>query len=435
MSKSKTARELDSNFTLRYSDQSNQTGKFVSETIAIAHVSFDDYPVGVSTQSNHLVNLPPNETAAGILGLGYPRGETNVINDVAEPYPNIVDRFAADGVIETRAYSIWVDSSDSSTAGSILFGAVDKSKYTGKLRAAPIVEGPSDKDFNRTAIQLTDLYLTDESGKSSLFPRDTVALAMLDTGSTYSYMPKAMLDQLYASAGVLYSDETLGSSVVPCDLYTANANFTFGFGATIDGPQITVPMSQLVSRFPIDITFEDGTPACNFGIGVHPDGLILLGDSFLRSAYAVFDLENDRIALAQSVAGIANPENEHVVPIVKGADGIPELYATATAIPWPQSYIDAYERALPNGSEVAAPDASSTSISISPTATSYQIPAPRPEASFTAETSSGPTPTSTQSSSSDSNSAGVMDLKVTTGVLSLGFTMAAAATILGIFAL
>lgn len=65
---------------------------------------------------------------------------------------------------------------------------------------------------------------------------------------------------------------------------------------------------------------------CEFGLMSSGTGDIALGDSFLRSAYVVYDLTNKQIGLAQTVF------NETLSNIVEIDSGIPYASATATAM-------------------------------------------------------------------------------------------------------
>ncbi|KAL8723608.1 MAG: hypothetical protein Q9225_000150 [Loekoesia sp. 1 TL-2023] len=439
LSQSSTGRDLHHSFSAGYGDGSIQNGTFITDTMEIAGAKLDDFRLGLSKQAINYVH------ASGILGLSYDLAEADAHYGHTRPYPNLIDRFQAEGYIETRAYSIWLDSVNSSN-GSILFGAVDHTRYKGSLKTVPIVQSPDTTELMRTAIQMTSLTLNKRSGNSSILPRDTVAWAALDTGATFSFLPRSMVDPIYAVAGVLFDESTQGWPLISCNLSTADANFTFGFGG-VDGPQISVPIGELVSPWTNNITFQDGTPACAFGIIVGDFPYVLLGDTFLRSAYAIFDLENNQIALAQSHNDLANPLNKTITPITKGKDGIPGVVSRLPAIPWPQSYIQSYN----------AHDASATAATASgiPTLTSSTSASPianvrvselPPTASITAEGATGPTPTSNSSTPGpngglpqstivpgDTN-AGVMDVRISVGVLCFGFTMAAAAMVLEIFA-
>jgi hypothetical protein len=55
----------------------------------------------------------------------------------------------------------------------------------------------------------------------------------------------------------------------------------------------------------------------------------VLGDTFLRSAYVVYDLENNEISIAQTNF---NATTENIQEIQKGADGVPNATGVANAV-------------------------------------------------------------------------------------------------------
>jgi len=55
----------------------------------------------------------------------------------------------------------------------------------------------------------------------------------------------------------------------------------------------------------------------------------VLGDTFLRSAYVVYDLENNRISLAPTVF---NATASNVKEIASGPDGVPGATVVANAV-------------------------------------------------------------------------------------------------------
>lgn len=91
---------------------------------------------------------------------------------------------------------------------------------------------------------------------------------------------------------------------MPCTYARGSGSFAFGFGGP-GGATITVTMSELVLPTVVT-TFTDGPnkgqEACVFAIRAPRSSSerLILGDSFLRSAYVVFDLINNEAALAQT---------------------------------------------------------------------------------------------------------------------------------------
>lgn len=72
----------------------------------------------------------------------------------------------------------------------------------------------------------------------------------------------------------------------------------------------------------------DGSRACLFGLSPSGNGVNVLGDTFLRSAYVVYDINNNQISMAQSNF---DPKGSDVIEIGSGKDAVPG----ATPVPDP----------------------------------------------------------------------------------------------------
>ena len=146
----------------------------------------------------------------------------------------------------------------------------------------------------------TSLAVTDGSGSTLVTPDYFPLPAVLDSGTTFTVVPDNIFSMLFDYFGAV-QDEDYGN-VVQCNIGEAQGSLDFGFG---EGPIIAVPFSELA--VPIydeqnnPLTFQDGTAACQLGVSPSPDGSsILLGDTFLRSAYVVYDLDSLQIGIAQT---------------------------------------------------------------------------------------------------------------------------------------
>jgi len=203
---------------------------------------------------------------------------------------------------------------DAST-GSILFGGVDTEKYTGALSKLPII--PEQGVFAEFIIALTGLGSNGNEG--SIFKNETVPV-LLDSGSSLMYLPDNVARSLYSTYDAQY-DSTQGAAFVDCDLANQEGSLEF----TFSGPTISVPLNELV----IVAGYSRGTPVCILGIGPAGDSVSVLGDTFLRSAYVVYDLENNQIALAQTNF---NATSSSISEIATGADGVPNASGVANAV-------------------------------------------------------------------------------------------------------
>ncbi|KAK4661855.1 uncharacterized protein QC763_708310 [Podospora pseudopauciseta] len=300
---SSTYEYIGSWFNISYVDGSGASGDYVSDTVTFGDATLDRLQFGIGYSSNN---------AQGILGIGYPINEVQVGRAGMRPYNNLPAQMVADGLIQTNAYSLWLNDLDADT-GNILFGGVDTEKFVPPLMSLPVESEAG--VYAEFMITLTKVELG-----SAQVGGDLALAVLLDTGSSLTYLPDRMVQDIFNLVDAQYDPEA-NAAYVPCSLAdneTAVLSFTF------TEPTINVGMDELVldlvtssGRRPV---FSDGTEACLFGIAPAGEGTNVLGDTFLRSAYVVYDLENNEISLA---ATRFNSTGTRVEEIGKGEEGVP----------------------------------------------------------------------------------------------------------------
>ena len=279
---SSTYSYIGSWFNISYVDGSSAAGDYVSDTIKIGETTLEDFQFGIGYTS---------ASQQGILGIGYPINEVQVGRARMEPYQNLPAKMVNAGLIRSTAYSLWLNDLDSNK-GSILFGGVDNEQFVGTLQTVPIQANGG--VFSEFKITLTSLTLGDKT-----IVEDKALAVLLDSGSSLSYLPDTWVEKIYSEVGAVYENGD-GAAYVNCEL--ANSPDTLDF--TFSEPRISVEMNGLVINMVTPgggrPTFTDGVEACLFGIVPAGAGSYVLGDTFLRSAYVVYDLDNDEISLAQT---------------------------------------------------------------------------------------------------------------------------------------
>lgn len=209
----------------------------------------------------------------GILGLSF--GENYNL-----AYPNFVDELLLQNVTASRAFGVALgDKSEPTNSGLIAFGGVDTRKFSGKLHTSPILGPQNGERLYRYWVQLDSITLSGKRYSGSSFP------VFFDTGATLSYLPDSIISQL-ASDLRGRRDAASGLYIVPCG-QTGSIDFAFG-DATI-----RVPLDEFI--------WTVGPGQCVMGADAGSDGSFLLGDSFLRSAYVVFDVDSPALHFAQYV--------------------------------------------------------------------------------------------------------------------------------------
>ncbi|KAK7185333.1 hypothetical protein DPSP01_011128 [Paraphaeosphaeria sporulosa] len=303
---SSTYTYVNSVFNISYVDGSGASGDYATDTFHLSNpdLTVKDLQFGIGYTSS---------SYEGILGIGYQVNEVQVNRAGLDPYPNFPQKLVDDKTINTNAYSLYLNDLDAST-GSILFGGVDTGKFNGTLSTLPIIT-----EANTYAEFIIALTAMGENGnKGSIFDNENVAV-LLDSGSSLIYLPDNVAQALYTKYDATY-DSTQGAAICNCDLANQEGSLEFTFSS--DGPTISVPLNELV----LVMGYQRGQPICILGIGPSGDSISVLGDTFLRSAYVVYDLENNKIGLAQTVF---NSTESNIQEIQSGSTGIP----SATGVP------------------------------------------------------------------------------------------------------
>ena len=89
----------------------------------------DDFTIGGATIKNLQMGLANRTTSTiGVIGIGYGEDEASVTSFSSVPYPNLIDQMVSQGLINTKAYSLYLDDLEEAT-GSILFGGIDTDKF------------------------------------------------------------------------------------------------------------------------------------------------------------------------------------------------------------------------------------------------------------------------------------------------------------------
>ena len=291
--------------------------------------------MGNTTITNMTIGLANRSTdGSGILGLSYATSENIVPFDLQDVSPTIYDQLMSEGIIDRAAYSLYLDDVEAN-AGSILFGAVDPTKYTGDLVSLPVQpsvcvalhNGSSECFYESLQVALTSIAINDQSGTRMLTGSNYSVPALLDSGNSQQTWSEAPYNELVKGlGGVNAGPDQFGQPYVPCSYKNANASITYTFG---HGPSVTVPFSELIVGKAYG-TFPDGEARCLFRVGSEKyvnGGGVGLGDTFLRSAYVVYDLQNNEIALAQAKWNATSTSNIMMIP---SGTGLPGVSSTAT---------------------------------------------------------------------------------------------------------
>lgn len=294
-----------SGFNITYVDGSGAAGPYVSDTVRFADASLQNQQFGIGDWSS---------SSEGVLGIGYPLNEVAVAYNGDEPYPNLPVSLVSQGYINTPSYSLWLNDLQAST-GSILFGGVNSAKYEEPLLTVPVI--PERGYYAEFIIALTALGI---SGDSTSLAADISLPVLLDSGTSLTYLPNDIAQEIFALTNAEYSSDQ-SAAFVDCALRNDPRTLDFTFSS----PTIRVSMNELVFAAAID---DFGRPVCILGIVPAGDSIAVLGDTFLRSAYVVYDLENNEISLAQTNFNVTDLSDVQEIT----ASGVPNASAVGSDV-------------------------------------------------------------------------------------------------------
>ncbi|PHH82407.1 hypothetical protein CDD82_6095 [Ophiocordyceps australis] len=318
-SKSTTFNDVGQNlFQISYLDNSSSTGDYFADRIQLGPDSLQNFTMGLGTATS---------VAYGLVGVGYVNNEASV-DTIQQLYPNLPVALANAQLINTVAYSLWLNDLNAQT-GNILFGGVDTEEFTGPLTRIPILLDRTVNNYTSFMVSLYSIEASSPSGSDVLTVPELPLPVVLDSGTSLTFLPPDLVDQVWAEVGAKY-DEDVGLALLPCAAAKSQGYFSFAFSGPL-GPRINVTMAELV--FQLDggkqkqkLQRRRGKSVCGFGISKQTDPPYLLGDTFLRSAYVVYDLVNNEIGIAQTNF---NSTQSNVVAFASHGAPIP----SATAAP------------------------------------------------------------------------------------------------------
>ncbi|KAH0045781.1 acid protease, partial [Aureobasidium melanogenum] len=271
---SSTYEYVNSLFNISYVDGSGSSGDYATDVFRIGGATLENQEFGIGYVSS---------SVEGILGIGYSSNEA-ILQYSRQPYVNVPQHMMQSGLINTNAYSLWLNDLDASK-GSILFGGVNTEKYTGSLQTLPILTEQG--VYAEFIIALTGVGY---NGQRSSIASNLNTAALLDSGSSLMYLPNDITESIYRMTGAKYSQE-YGAAFIDCNMRYNETTIDFTFSS----PTIRISMSELVL-----VMVQDRNPVCILGIAPADGTTPVLGDTFLRSAYVVYDITNNEISLAQT---------------------------------------------------------------------------------------------------------------------------------------
>ncbi|KAI8072895.1 aspartic peptidase domain-containing protein [Gongronella butleri] len=328
-------------------------GTYVQDTVALAGVSIPKQQFGVMNQVTDIFVQNGSGVgggkvkSSGILGLAF----DGLITASGRPnYPTVINSLISENLISQPIFSIYLNFMNATGwTGEMILGGIDSTKYTGQLSYASVGSYNLQGTTSSTAGSGAGTYLYWSLAAQSF---DIVSngvnyggqltkqqVTVIDTGSTLSYLPTPAVQAIVKAFGQ-YVNPTpdisgvyvLKSCTVPDDVVDIKVQFLADGAASNStaptGGNSTSGSASLHVRAS-DLVQNAGNGQCFLGIqdaGTSGSNLfdMLLGDSFLRGSYMVFDVGQKRVGFAPATAsaGSANGSGSGTGSGASGPGGV-----------------------------------------------------------------------------------------------------------------
>ncbi|KAI8370630.1 aspartic peptidase domain-containing protein [Radiomyces spectabilis] len=324
-SKSKTFEKTRHPFAIKYGI-GKANGTYARDTMTIGKLKVAKQPFGLAKSTEQIITVPntmtnkPKEEQVfpnGILGLGYPELSSSAVKAAHEPF---IVSLAKKGVIREPVFSVHMNSMfHSGWSGELILGGVDEEKYTGMIQYLPVAKikkkGHKNGAYAYWMVYGRSLHIADDDAIIFNAPFNKTRGVIIDTGTTLSYMDQALAEQIVLSVAgqdQVLLDETTGVFLVPCHLRQSPLELDLEFSTTYraSGPPVRLRLSVSNLVIPLNASANTLSDQCMFGIApwlqtkqssvLGSKGMILLGDSILRSTYLIFDAGRNRIGFASA---------------------------------------------------------------------------------------------------------------------------------------
>lgn len=263
-SASSTYKSNGTSFEIRYG--SGSLSGFVSQdTVTIGDITIKGQDFAEATSEPGLAFAFGRFD--GILGLGY---DTISVNRIVPPFYKMVEQ----KLIDEPVFAFYL--ADTNGESEVVFGGVDKDKYTGKITTIPL---------RRKAYWEVDF-------ESISYGDDTADLentgVILDTGTSLIALPSQLAEMLNARIGAKKSYN--GQYTIDCSKRDDLEDINFNLAGH------DFPLS------PYDYILEVSGSCISTFMGMdfpEPVGpLAILGDAFLRRYYSIYDAGANTVGLA-----------------------------------------------------------------------------------------------------------------------------------------
>lgn len=264
--KSSTYAEDGRPWSIQYGDGSTASGVLGTDTVNLGGLDIKKQTIELAKKESSQFASDPID---GLMGLGF--NTITTVSGVKTPVDNLISQ----GLITSPVFGVWLGKAKENGGGEYLFGGSNPDHYNGTLTTVPI-----DNSQGWWTITVDSLKAGGASVSGSFD-------GILDTGTTLLLLTKTEANKVAAKYGA--EDNGDGTYTIDCDTSSFD-----DLDFSINGSTFKVPAEDLV--------FEEDGSTCYASFGYAGLDFAILGDTFLKNNYVIFNHEVPEVQIAPSVA-------------------------------------------------------------------------------------------------------------------------------------
>lgn len=276
-SQSSTSRVSTTSWSIQYGKGASK-GNLVSDRVQLSDRSASGFTFAQATSYSEDFESPAMPLD-GLLGLAFQQ-----VNSAGTP--TLIDALKSAGQITERVFSFYL-TTDNPEGSEFILGMPDLAMTRGNLTFFDLASSTGMWLLSMQAVMI---------GSTTSFCTSGCAV-LLDTGTSFIGMPVAAFNSFATRVNAARSDCLIdsGSGLIRCSRNTADGLPSMSF--SIQGSLFTVEGSDyfedgILGFMSIDISTSSGS------------SFWILGDTFLKTYYTVYDMDNRKIGIANAKPGV-----------------------------------------------------------------------------------------------------------------------------------
>lgn len=254
------------------------SGVLVSDTVSLAGYNTTGFTFAQATSYSSDFESP-DMPLDGLLGLAF-----SSVNSAGGP--TLIDALQSQGRIKERVFSFYL-TTDNPDGSEFVLGSPDLSLTRGNLTYLSLA--------SNSGMWILSMQAVLFGGTTSSFCASASCPVLVDTGTSFIGMPSTAFNAFASAVESARSDCSLdsGSGLLRCNRATSAGLPSLGF--SLQGSLFTVTGADYFQSGVIGVMSIDVSSSSS---------LWILGDTFLKTYYTVFDLDNRKIGIAGAKPGV-----------------------------------------------------------------------------------------------------------------------------------